>query len=228
RGHFLLSASAALVWAGSSPLKQNQYETPWGQRTSGTSGAKKNAGQHKMKRMSFKRHNRHQLYRGGACPGPCSTNPYLDPSCFAPILSGPIDVVVPAGPGVRRVVDAGAFVVDALSIVPALRSFYAAAAVSTVVAVFVSPATVALLGVGVMAVQLGLLLLFLLRVALAVKGGGKGQGKGAGGGAWWSRGGDGVPVLQGPTVVVVGPRAGGERESGWGAARRGAKAPLVV
>ncbi|KAG7273385.1 hypothetical protein CRUP_026376 [Coryphaenoides rupestris] len=32
-------------------------------KTSGTSGAKKNAGQHKMKRMSFKRHNRHQLYR---------------------------------------------------------------------------------------------------------------------------------------------------------------------
>ncbi|KAG7282300.1 LOW QUALITY PROTEIN: hypothetical protein CRUP_002688 [Coryphaenoides rupestris] len=144
--------------------------------------------------------------RGGACPGPCSTNPYLDPSCFAPILSGPIDVVVavPAGPGVRRVVDAGAFVVDALSIVPALRSFYATAAVSTVVAVFVSPATVALLGVGVMAVQLGLLLLFLLRVALAIKGGGKGQGKEGGG-----RG----MVEQGPTVVVVGPPSWGSKKA---------------
>ncbi|KAG7278762.1 LOW QUALITY PROTEIN: hypothetical protein CRUP_008374, partial [Coryphaenoides rupestris] len=31
------------------------------------SGAKKNAGQHKMKRMSFKRHNRHQFYSSAPC-----------------------------------------------------------------------------------------------------------------------------------------------------------------
>ncbi|KAG7256607.1 hypothetical protein CRUP_012570 [Coryphaenoides rupestris] len=89
------------------------------------------------------------VVRRGVGVEPVPVHVPLTPT-WTPPASGPIDVVVavPAGPGVRRVVDAGAFVVDALSIVPALWSFYAAAAVSTVVAVFVSPATVALLGVG--------------------------------------------------------------------------------